>query len=198
MARTIAQDYEKKRSIILFKAADAFAMLGYHKTSLDYIAHNCKMSKSLIYHYFSSKNEILFNLMESYVKRLAGEVKFVQKQALPPEQALHEIVRRFLLIYDESRAYHIVLLNELKNLPPQKHNKVVKQHDYIIHTLGQLISKINPKITHNKNLDIILTMILFGAINWTYTWFKPDGPISTEQFSDIVYNVFVNGINSLE
>lgn len=197
MARTIAQDYEKKRSMILFKAADAFATHGYHKTSLDYIAQNCKMSKSLIYHYFSSKNEILFNLMESYVKRLADEVKIVQGQNLPPERALHDIVRRFLLIYDESRAYHIVLLNELKNLPPQKHDKVVKQQDYIIHAVGQLVSKINPKITQDKNLDIILTMILFGAINWTYTWFEPKGPISTEQFSDIVYHVFINGINSL-
>ena len=43
-----------------------------------------------------------------------------------------------------------------------------------------------------------LAMLLFGAINWTYTWYRPDGPLTPAQFADLAASVFLDGFVALE
>lgn len=194
MARTISQDYDKKKQIILSKSVEAFATTGYHNTPLDMIAGKCKMSKSLIYHYFDSKNEILFACMKGYVERLVDVTVEIEGQKLSPEKTLKTILARFLNIYEESHTYQIVLLNELKNLTKNQRDIVVNRQDHLVHIFGKIIRNINPTIARRKGVETVLTMMLFGTINWTYTWFKSDGAITAEQFAEIVYQNFTIGI----
>ncbi|HEX5738039.1 MAG TPA: TetR/AcrR family transcriptional regulator, partial [Hydrogenophaga sp.] len=39
-----------------------------------------------------------------------------------------------------------------------------------------------------------LTMMLFGMINWTFTWLRPDGPLSYAAFADEVVAVLERGL----
>ena len=60
MARTQAPDYEERRIAIIDKAAELFARRGFMGASVADLAAACQTSKSLIYHYFPSKEDILF------------------------------------------------------------------------------------------------------------------------------------------
>ena len=37
-------------------------------------------------------------------------------------------------------------------------------------------------------------MMLFGMINWTHTWYRPDGPIGPEQLADLAADLFLHGL----
>jgi hypothetical protein len=37
-------------------------------------------------------------------------------------------------------------------------------------------------------------MILFGMINWTFTWLRADGPLSYEDMSKMVTEIFLRGV----
>jgi hypothetical protein len=39
-----------------------------------------------------------------------------------------------------------------------------------------------------------ITMMLFGMINWTFTWLRPAGPLSYEAFADEVVRLLENGL----
>src|SRR6185437_11202433 len=63
MARTQAPDYEERRNAMLEKAAELYAERGFLGASLADLAASCRTSKSLIYHYYPSKEDILFDVM---------------------------------------------------------------------------------------------------------------------------------------
>ena len=56
---------EQKRASLLKSAFDCFAEKGFHQTTIDDIAAHAKSSKGAIYNYFSSKEEIFLQILES-------------------------------------------------------------------------------------------------------------------------------------
>lgn len=54
----------EKQSIILNAALDAFGTNGYKKTSINDIANAAGISKSMVFHYFGTKKELYFYLLD--------------------------------------------------------------------------------------------------------------------------------------
>src|SRR5258708_31929188 len=75
MARTQALDYDKRRKTITSTAARLYAQHGFLGTSVAQIAAPCRTSKSLIYNYYPSKEDILFDVMNSHVQSLLKSAK---------------------------------------------------------------------------------------------------------------------------
>ena len=70
MARPQADDYAEKQQLIRDRAAELFAARGFAGASIADVAAACGCAKSLIYHYFDSKEEILSDLLEAHVRAL--------------------------------------------------------------------------------------------------------------------------------
>ena len=70
MARTQAADFAARRAAIVEKAAALYAERGFLGASIADLAKACRTSKSLIYHYYPSKEDILFDVMHSHVRSL--------------------------------------------------------------------------------------------------------------------------------
>lgn len=51
---------------------------------------------------------------------------------------------------------------------------------------------------HDAQLHKLLTMFLFGMLNWMFTWFRPEGRFTYEEMVPIATQLFVNGISGLE
>ncbi|MEX0280477.1 MAG: TetR/AcrR family transcriptional regulator, partial [Arenibacterium sp.] len=77
MARTIAKDYSEKRAHILKTAARVFAEQGFARASMAQIAQECGISKANIYHYYSSKDALLFDILDSYLATLRDRLAAV-------------------------------------------------------------------------------------------------------------------------
>jgi AcrR family transcriptional regulator len=181
-----------QRETILNESADAFSEVGYPSATMAALAVRCGVSKSLLYHYYSSKDAILFDLMHEYMQRLQGLVTEVASQNLPAQNALAEVVRRFVHEYETSRTRHIVLLNDVKFLPPTERDIVIKQEREVVQSFADLIVatyRIDPARAK------VLTMSVFGMINWTFTWLKPDGPLSYAQFAETVVGMLEGGLS---
>ena len=65
MVRTIAKDYDTKRRNILKIAAEVFAREGIERASMNAVAKSCGISKANIYHYYSSKNDLIFDILDT-------------------------------------------------------------------------------------------------------------------------------------
>ena len=70
MARTRAEDYDEKRERIFDRAAELFARQGFARTSIAELAAHCQASKSWIYHYFPSKEAILYEILRDHMTLL--------------------------------------------------------------------------------------------------------------------------------
>ena len=155
------------------------------------LAERCGVSKSLLYHYYPAKDAILIDLMHEYMQRLQALVGEVAAQALPAQQALAEVVRRFVREYETSRTRHIVLLNDAKFLPAPERAVVIKQEREVVQAFADLIvAAYRIDAARAK----VLTMSVFGMINWTFTWLKPGGALTYAQFAETVVGMLEDGL----
>ena len=195
MARPQSPDYDKRRDAILAAAARLYARRGFQGASVADLASACSTSKSLIYHYFPSKDDTLHAVMAAHLDDLVDAADEAM-QAGNAEERLRALTLAFMRLYAGARDSHKVLLNELDNLPPPRQRaEVVAKQRRIIAVVETLIREIRPDL---NPLTLPLTMLFFGMINWTHTWLRPQGPISAEAIADLAVNLMLDGLKDVE
>jgi AcrR family transcriptional regulator len=191
MARTRADDYAEKRERIRNRAAELFAARGFEATSAADIAAEGGFSKALIYHYFASKEEILQDLLEAHMDRLLAAAEAALREAAEQAQKLRAFVRVHMRIYDTARARHVLLLNELDALPAKGRAAIVAKERRLVALASSLFDEL---ATIPPRLRSAVAMSFYGMINWTCTWYRPDGPVSPEEFADLACDLFLKGL----
>jgi len=197
MARPRADDYLEKRQLILDRAAILFARKGFAGTSTASLAEFCNASKALIYHYYQSKETILFDMLCTHCELLLKTAQNIQQDNhLSAEQKLRQLLRSFMSIYVSARAKHVVLLNDLHWLPEKEQRQIRELERKVIEIFKSLVRSIRPELS--EKTITALAMSLMGSINWTYIWFKAEGPLTANKFADITASLFFDGIKQLE
>ena len=194
MARTQAVDYEERREAILDQAAKLYAAKGFLGASIADLADACKMSKSLIYHYYSSKEEILFDLMHSHVQSLLETARVVSVQNLQPRAKLQELVQKFMRLYGGAAPRQRVLLHDLDRLPTRRRKIIVSIQRQIVDLVEDILADIRPTQTLPKAARRPIAMFFFGMINWTHIWLNARGSLGLDEITDLMSEIFLNGI----
>lgn len=199
MARPKSATHDLKREEILEVAASCFAASSYPSASMNDLANALGTSKARLYHYYDSKQAILFDLLDRYTLLLVELVQSVQDQAkqdhLSPKDLVHNVVKRFLQTYESSATRHIALLHSTQFLNEEQRAVVVQRQRQVVSALGDMLAQAYPSRVHAQN-KIPLTMMLFGMINWTFTWLRPQGPLSYDAFAQEVIDTLENGFHS--
>jgi AcrR family transcriptional regulator len=194
MARTQATDYGERREAIVEKAAKLYAERGFLGASIADLAKSCKTSKSLIYHYYPSKEDILFDVMHSHVAALLTTAESVLGMQLLPADALRAITMEFMKQYAGAAARQKVLLNDLGHLPKERRAIIVGIQTKLIDLVDRLILEIRPELKTRPALKRPAAMLYFGMINWTHTWMDPSGAATPAKIAALSVNIFLDGL----
>ncbi|KWF96827.1 TetR family transcriptional regulator [Burkholderia diffusa] len=198
MARTRAPDHESQREQILDLAAEKFAQTSYPSTSMSDLATASGTSKARLYHYYDSKEAILFDLLDRYTKRLMliiAEVEGAsQRRGLSERDAFAELVRAFLAEYETSHSRHVALLNDVKYLEDAQREIVLDRQRDIVAAFARQLARAYPDRISKENQTSV-TMMVFGMINWTFTWLKPGGRLGYRDFAEQVIDLMEHGLS---
>ncbi|MGE0803022.1 MAG: TetR/AcrR family transcriptional regulator [Lautropia sp.] len=200
MARPKAADYDEIRDRILQRAVQAFAESGYPGASMASLAARCDTSKATLYHYFESKEAILYESLARYTARLQ---EVVLASAGPPDSPIGDppearrriaaTVRALLVEYRDSRAYHVSLLNDIKYLGAAQRERIRIQERAVVDALARLIAAAAPG-RFAPDATRPATMAVLGMINFTFAWLRRDGPMSYERYAELVTDLALNGL----
>ena len=197
MARPISAAHGLRRDEILNVAAACFARQSYPATSMNDIAAACGTSKARLYHYYDSKDAILFELLERYTQRLLVIIGQVQatahRQALDERATLHELIRAFLREYETSATRHAALLGSTQFLGDEQREVILNRQRDVVAAVTRFLRRAYPDRLNARNQNAI-AMTLFGMINWTFTWLRPGGPMSYADFADEVIALLERGL----
>ena len=194
MARPQSPDYDKRRDAIVAAAAALYARRGFKGASISDLAAACGSSKSLIYHYFPSKDDILHEVMAAHLDALV-DAAYDAMQAGSAKARLRALTLAFMRLYVGAQDSHKVLLNELDNLPAERRAEVVAKQRRIIAIVEELIREIRPELNPQT---LPLAMLFFGMINWTHTWFRSRGSIDSEAIANMATDLFLNGLDGVQ
>jgi len=196
MARRRAPGFEVQREQILAEAALLFAQRGYASTSMNEVAERCGVSKPALYHYFKDKNELLAFICEEHLARLKAVVLEVEALGLDPEPAIRLMIRRFVEEYADAQNEHRVLTEDVKFLASEDRTRVLEGERFIVRALAAAVARMRPDLDA-AGLVKPLTMLLFGMINWMFTWFKSGRRVTHAAMAPIVADLFFGGLGAV-
>jgi AcrR family transcriptional regulator len=196
MARTRDPGYDDQRRMILSHAAHLFARSGYAATSMNEVADACGFAKASLYYYYRDKYSLLISIADTHVSRLRAVVAEVSEAGLPPKQELRELIRRFLAEYADARDAHRVLTEDVRFLQPADRARVLGKEREVVEGFARSIGRVRPQLRRNA-LTKPLTMLLFGMINWMFTWMKAEGPLDYDAMAPIVTDLFLGGVSAV-
>lgn len=198
MARTRAADFEEKQRVILDLAAQVFAEQGMEKASMSQIATVAQVSKALLYHYYPSKDALIFAIISTHLGQLETAIEEADDPALPPERRLRKLVGAVLENYRGADNQHKVQLNATSALSEEQKAEITSVERRIVRRFSAVLDQVNPGLnTKDRPLLMPVTMSLFGMMNWVYMWFRDGGRISREDYADVATTLILEGIKAV-
>src|SRR5262249_8795573 len=99
-----------------------------------------------------------------------------------------------MALYVGAADRHKVLLNDLDNLPKARRTEIVSIQRSLIDLVRRLLIEIEPQLKKKTGAGFAAAMLYFGMINWTHTWFDPEGPVSTAALADMTVDLTLGGL----
>jgi AcrR family transcriptional regulator len=200
MKRKNLQLNEKRSEKILGigkAAARLFNENGYLETSMDEISDASGLSKGGTYHYFSSKNDILYfilmNYMDLILKNLEEDLKGIEGSFGKLQFVISHHIELFTKNVPESK----ILLHEAYFLPTKYLRTVAEKERKYFRLIADVLSGLLGRRVSKGQLTVI-TFTLLGMCNWIYSWYNPEGPITPKELSDIISCIFFKGISAYQ
>ena len=195
MARTIAKDYGQKRGQILKTAAKVFAGSGFDRASMSQLAKACQISKANIYHYYDSKDALLFDVLDTYLRDLRDRLALVESEGREPEAHLRDLIKEVLLAYHGADDEHRVQSAGLSALPVEQQKILRDYQRAIVEQMSEVVQAIAPsKFASDARGLFETTMSIYGMLNWYYMWNRDETEEARVNYATRVADIVLGGI----
>ncbi len=182
------------RDDVLDAAAQVFRQKGFHGASMSDIAAAVNVQKASLYHHVTSKQEILLALLDRALAMLTEHISSISSQNISPDQKLRLMIRGYLTGLAENADLTSVLLFEHRSLDKKSHTKHVPLRDKFEKLWRDVLDEGVTQKTFDLKDTGLATRAIMGTLNWTLTWYHPDGPKSIEQIADEYSDFILKGM----
>jgi AcrR family transcriptional regulator len=184
---------DRQRDAILRAAARLFRERGFADTGMRDIAAAADLSAANLYHYFDGKNDLLFYCQDRALDRMLAAVIAARREFPSATERLRVVFTAHLqTLLDEIEGATAHL--QIDSLPPKLRDAIVKKRDSYERALRRLIAD---GIKSGELVDLdpaVVARAMLGAMNWTVTWFRPDGPETAAAVGEVISRFLVRGI----
>lgn len=179
---------------IIEAAAKIFSEKGYNATSMQDIADAVHLQKASLYHHFSSKQEILVDILDNALDLINNRLELVMAQSLSPNEKLRQAMVSYFQTIAENQNLAAVLLMEMKSLDPELKARQASRREKFESIWKHLIEEgRQQEVFHHIDPSITGRAIL-GIMNWSVTWYRRDGPRSAEDIANLFADLILNGL----
>ena len=191
MPRVRSDDYEAKSQAIMDCAAALFAKEGYPTAKMQDVAKACGATKSMLYHYFPTKDDLLFAMLQEHLQRIIQGVQDALASGGTPRDRLLALVEVYTQKSAQSRRRHVVAMNDVKFLPKARQAPLIQLQRELTDLVAQQLRELNPGLPDEVYKPY--TMMLIGMLNWADFWYKPSGAMKPQELCDRMSRLFLKG-----
>lgn len=184
-----------RRTDIVDMAAVLFDEHGYHSTSMEDIADRVGLAKPTLYHYFRSKDEILFEIhnamidviLQSHEDRMPGG---------PGRwgELLKGMIGDIIELMETHPGHLRIFFEHHRELPDRYKTTIrAKRNRYRDHVSDVIAAGIRDHEFRDVDVDLA-TLAVLGVANWTYQWLYPGGEFSAAQVTEAFSSYLFTGL----
>lgn len=172
----------ERRDQILHVAGKLFSQRGYHATSMRELAKELNLQGGSLYAHIASKEELLLEVVRQAAARFLAVLEGLEGDPVAKVRAL---VRGHLRVIAEELPRATVFFHEWKHLsPPLLEEAKALRRRYEEGVQGVIQEGVEKGVFRVESVRLA-TLFLLSALNWTYQWYRPEGPLSPEALAEI-------------
>src|SRR5882757_7288185 len=196
MARTRSENYDGIHLGILTNAARLFSSQGYMRASIADLADACKLSRGALYHYFDSKEAILFAILDAHIREMIADVEAAMAGKAATLEQFRAAIQAIVALNARSSDEQRVILNDLSFLGESEQDAIKALERQLVDVVADLLIRLDQEGKIVKRTKKIYSMMLFGILNFSHTWYDPKGGIEPREFADMVVDLFLYGFTA--
>ena len=185
-----------KRSLILRVSTALFAARGFEATPVRKIAAEAGLSVPGMFYYFSSKEEILFEIMIGFMEEAYKRLEEIIRSEIDPVTKLEQLCSFYVRRYAAHQEELTILNSEGKSLLPEHRKIFIEKQRIYVEALENILGEFSEKGIIKPIDRAVLTFIFYGMVHWTSSWYDRHGKVSPEELGKIISEVFLHGIIS--
>lgn len=193
MARPRSASYDDIQQGILARAAGLFGREGYERSSIADLTVACGLSRGALYHYFESKEAILFALLDTHVRGLLERLEAAAALGGTPVEQLTRAIETMVVYNAASPSEQVILLNDLGSLGEREQAEIVAREKQIVELIGDILVRVDRDGRITRATRKVHAMMLFGIINYAHTWYDPAASVKPKQLARMATDLFLNG-----
>lgn len=187
--------FERRLGEILRHATDVFDEKGYEGASMRDLSRATGMSLAGLYHYFESKEKLLYLIQRTTFRTIIEQVKSRLEPSADPIDRIRIFIANHLEYFLANKKAMKVLSHEadaLKNGYGQEIAAIKREYYQICLGLLEDLKRAQG-LEFSPRLSVLS---LFGMMNWIYTWHNPRIDADADALSRHMGDIFLNGILS--
>ncbi len=196
MAKTYKEKEKERRRAAVYKTATKILCnMGYEKASIRSIAEAMGITKAGLYYYFESKEELLYQILDSYMNDLLAGIREIRERVSDPLAFLKECIRFQVNLYCQDPYRSKLIIHDENCLSGRYYGDLKeKQRSYLSFWKEGLekYCKQNGLETPHLSVDV---HFLVGMCNWTYQWYNTKGEVNPEALAERIFHIFFYGFN---
>lgn len=190
----MAMTSSNKQAEIVAAAVRLFQQKGYHATSMQDIADAVGLQKGSLYHYISSKEDLLVEIFNDALAQYNARLSEIVALNLPVRSRLERAIRYHVEGIAENLGVLTIFLRESYALTPEQQAKVAEGTARYNRMFEELLSE-GVRTGEIRDLDPkLVTRTILGAANWFYRWYRPEGRMSLDEIVSFMTDLIFNGI----
>ncbi len=186
--------FDRQLSKILEHATEVFCEKGYEGASMRDLSRATGMSLAGMYHYFGSKERLLYLIQKHTFSTILERLRARLKDAATAEQGIRQFIHSHLQYFLDHQQAMKVLSHEDEALNGALGREIagIKREYY------QICRELLNRYKKEKGLEFdsrTAVLSLFGMMNWIYTWYNPRLDGSADHLAEQMERIFFRGIS---
>lgn len=181
------------RERLLRVAAELFAANGYHATGMKELEKATGLGRSSLYYQFSSKEEMLFEIVTRYLRELIDYGNDLMSRDMGAEERLRQLSRGVMRTIARDLPELTVCFREVHAIGESRRGELMDLHRRYEQVWTDVL-EVGVRDGVFRTSNAVAVKALLGMHHYSYLWFRPDGPRSPEEVADAFVDLFLNGL----
>lgn len=181
------------RTRLLRAAADLFARKGFHATGMSDLEKATGLGRSSLYHYFSNKEEMLFEITTRYLRELIAVGEALLAEDLAAEQRLRQFSRAVMRSVADDLAELTVCFREMHAVTGDNRPALLDLHRAYERVWARIL-RAGSDHGGFAETDAITVKAVIGMHHYSYLWLRPDGNRSPEAIAESFCDLILSGL----
>jgi TetR/AcrR family transcriptional regulator, cholesterol catabolism regulator len=186
----------KTKEQLVLAALRLFSEQGYAQTSLQQLVETAGLTKGAFYYYFSSKEEILMLIYDSYLDDQLSRIEDVVRLGVAPSETMRGVIRAMLGTVELYPDRITIFLRERAALSEKGLRAVRAKREQYQQVVIEVIERGRAEGDFALGGDTrLIAYAIIGMCAWANEWYRPNGAQSMDEIARLYGDLVLDGLH---